>query len=147
MREFCSRGGFFFLFNFLLFDKGGFWARSQLKIFFFYPFPPTLPPRLPLPFMTNPSLRPHTLPPITLYLAHLAPYLAATHTQLVAQIAATQAENESLARRIEAQRNAAGELLQGLERVVRDLEGANELLGECVAEVAKVEESGDLETR
>lgn len=91
--------------------------------------------------------RPHTLPPTTLYLAHLAPYLASTHTQLVGQIASTQTENEALARRIDAQRNEAGDLLEGLERVMRDLEGANGVLGEYVGEVGRAggaEERGEL---
>ncbi|MCJ1462186.1 hypothetical protein MMC07_000786 [Pseudocyphellaria aurata] len=74
---------------------------------------------------------PHTLPPTTLYLAHLAPYLAATQTQLVAQIADTQTENEALAGRIAAQREQVDVLLEGLERRLRDLDGANEVLGAC----------------
>lgn len=98
------------------------------------------PPHKPHPSLT-PSLshthRPHTLPPTTLYLAHLAPYLASTHTQLMAQLAETQAENEALARRIDAQRKEADGLLQGLERVVRDLEVANGVLGEHVGEVER----------
>lgn len=87
---------------------------------------------------------PHTLPPTTLYLAHLAPYLASTHTQLVAQIAETQAENEALARRIDAQRKEADGLLQGLERVVRDLEAANGVLGGEIGRDGVMEERAEL---
>lgn len=125
-------------------------AELSLSIFFFhsstflfFPLPPWADPSLILLPPFSPTHRPHTLPPTTLYLAHLGPYLASTHTQIVSQITETQIENEALARQIDAQRTEADLLLQKLERVVADLESANGVLGECAEEVEK---SGELVT-
>ena len=72
--------------------------------------------------------RPHTLPPTRLYLAHLAPYLTEAETELHAELKQTQAENESLAQGLQAQREEAERLVAGLETIVRDLEAANEAM-------------------
>lgn len=76
--------------------------------------------------------RPHTLPPEPLYLAHLAPFLASAEQELQKELREVQAENESLARGIQGQREQVEGLLQGLEAVVTDLEGANQVMGEVV---------------
>lgn len=73
---------------------------------------------------------PHTLPPHKLYLAHLAPYLASTETQLLSSLSTTQAENSELALQIQSQWEQAETLLSGLEKVISDLEAANEMMGE-----------------
>ena len=71
------------------------------------------------------SRSPHMLPPQSLYLAHLAPYLASTQSQLETELQAVQIENEQLAKGVERQRDEVERLVSGLEAVVADLEGAN----------------------
>ena len=68
---------------------------------------------------------PHMLPPQSLYLAHLAPYLASTQSQLEAELQAVQVENEQLAKGVETQKDEVERLVSGLEAVIADLEGAN----------------------
>ena len=68
---------------------------------------------------------PHMLPPQSLYLAHLAPYLASTQSQLEAELQAVQIENEQLAKGLETQKDEVERLVSGLEAVIADLEGAN----------------------
>lgn len=80
---------------------------------------------------------PHTLPPQQLYLAHLAPYLAATETQLLSSLSTTQAENSELALQIHSQWEQAETLLSGLEKVISDLEAANEMMGESAELLGK----------
>ena len=75
---------------------------------------------------------PHTLPPQSLYLAHLAPYLVSTQEQLEAEIQAVQAENVQLAKGVEGQRDEVERLVGGLDAVIADLEGANGVMGEAV---------------
>ncbi len=72
------------------------------------------------------------LPPQSLYLAHLAPYLASTQSQLEAELQAVQAENEQLAKGVERQRDEVERLVGGLETVVADLEGANGAMDDVV---------------
>lgn len=76
--------------------------------------------------------RPHTLPPQSLYLAHLAPYLTSTQAQLEAELQTVQAENEQLAKGLEGQGDDVERLISGLEAVIADLEGANEVMGAVV---------------
>lgn len=78
------------------------------------------------------SYRPHTLPPQSLYLAHLAPYLASTQAQLETELQALQTENAQLAKGVEDQRDEVEKLASGLEAVIADIEGANKVLGEAV---------------
>ncbi len=75
---------------------------------------------------------PHTLPPQSLYLAHLAPYLASTQSQLETELQAVQVENEQLAKGVERQRDEVERLVSGLEGVIADLEGANGAMSEIV---------------
>lgn len=75
---------------------------------------------------------PHTLPPQSLYLAHLAPYLASTQSQLETELQSVQAENERLAKGVERQRDEVERLVSGLEAVIADLEGANSAMSDVV---------------
>lgn len=93
----------------------------------------------------HPLPRPHTLPPERLYLAHLAPYLSETEKQLQADLKQAKAENEDLAVRIQSQREEIEKLVAGLESVVRDLEGANLVMGEVVEEGNIVNEVREVE--
>ncbi len=89
--------------------------------------------------------RPHTLPPQSLYLAHLAPYLTSTQAQLDKELLAVQTENELLAKGVEGQRDEVERLVSGLEAVIADLEGANGVMegviegGEVGREIMEVE--------
>lgn len=82
--------------------------------------------------LDGPGVAPHTLPPEPLYLAHLAPYLASAEQELQRELSDVQAENETLARGIQGQREQVEGLLKGLEAVVADMEGANKVMGEVV---------------
>ena len=88
------------------------------------------------------------LPPQPLYLAHLAPYLASTQSQLEIELQAVQAENEQLAKGVERQRDEVERLVSGLEAVIADLDGANGALSDVVddGEVRKeaMEVDGDV---
>lgn len=75
---------------------------------------------------------PHTLPPQSLYLAHLAPYLASTQSQLETELQAVQVENEQVAKGVERQRDEVERLVSGLEAVIADLDGANGAMGDVV---------------
>ncbi|KAL8717686.1 MAG: hypothetical protein Q9225_005094 [Loekoesia sp. 1 TL-2023] len=89
---------------------------------------------------------PHTLPPERLYLAHLAPYLRQTETELEGELKRLQSENEELVEGIQGQREDAEQLIGGLEAFIADLERANEIMGNEVdgkgvkREVADVEQ-------
>ena len=72
------------------------------------------------------------LPPQSLYLAHLAPYLASTQSQLETELQAVQSENERLAKGVERQRDEVERLVSGLEAVMADLEGANGAMSDVV---------------
>lgn len=91
------------------------------------------------------SIRPHTLPPERLYLAHLAPYLAETEKELQAELQRTQAENETLVLEIQGQREEVEKLVAGLESVVRDLEEANGVMSEVVEGEQMASEVRELE--
>lgn len=78
------------------------------------------------------NCRPHTLPPQSLYLAHLAPYLASTQSQLETELQAVQVENEHLAKGVDRQRDEVERLVSGLEAVIADLEGANGAMSDIV---------------
>lgn len=92
------------------------------------------------------SHRPHTLPPQSLYLAHLAPYLAATQAQLSTQLHTIQAENTRLAQGVEGQRDEVERLVGGLEALMADLEGANAVMGEVVGGEEMRREAVEMET-
>ncbi|MCJ1458719.1 hypothetical protein MMC28_009093 [Mycoblastus sanguinarius] len=75
---------------------------------------------------------PHTLPPRSLYLAHLAPYLASTQSQLEGELQTLQAKNVQLAKGVDAQSDEVERLVSGLEALIADLEGANAVMSEVV---------------
>ncbi|KAL8656499.1 MAG: hypothetical protein Q9210_000214 [Variospora velana] len=72
---------------------------------------------------------PHTLPPERLYLAHLAPYLQQTQSELEGELKRLQSENEELVEGIQGQREEAEHLVGGLEAFIADLERANGIMG------------------
>lgn len=67
---------------------------------------------------------PHTLPPDELYKAHLTPHLREMQSVLGSRIEDTHAQNAELAQSVHGQRAEIQSLLQGLETVVADLDGA-----------------------
>ncbi|KAL8842642.1 MAG: hypothetical protein Q9170_000417 [Blastenia crenularia] len=89
---------------------------------------------------------PHTLPPERLYLAHLAPYLLQTETELKGELKRLQFENEELVESIQGQTEETEQLVGGLEAFMADLERANEMISNEVdgngikMEVGAVEE-------
>ncbi|KAI4187906.1 MAG: hypothetical protein LQ346_005417 [Caloplaca aetnensis] len=89
---------------------------------------------------------PHTLPPERLFLAHLAPYLKQTESELESELKRLQFENEELVEGIQGQREEAEQLVGGLEALIEDLERANDIMGNEVdgngvrKEVAGVEQ-------
>lgn len=89
--------------------------------------------------------RPHTLPPQQLYLAHLAPYLTSTQRTIEEQMQQLEEDNLRMVKEVEAQRAEVERLVGGLEGVIRDLEGANEVLGDVVADGSLRKEAGDVD--
>ncbi|KAI9707374.1 MAG: hypothetical protein M1836_000334 [Candelina mexicana] len=77
---------------------------------------------------------PHTLPPLPLYIAHLAPFLQQTQSQLNARLQTTQSQNAQLASTISEQRAEIELLVSGLEEIVADLESAVESLRPVVGD-------------
>ncbi|KAL9117733.1 MAG: hypothetical protein Q9187_005727, partial [Circinaria calcarea] len=75
---------------------------------------------------------PHTLDPQSLYLAHLSPYLQQVQRELNAKLQETEAQNQYLMLELQKQGEEVERLVGGLETVVRDLEGANGVLGSAV---------------
>ncbi|KAK8212577.1 Nnf1-domain-containing protein [Phyllosticta capitalensis] len=76
----------------------------------------------------EPPTPPHTLPAEVLILANLQSFLAAQTTSLESQISTMQKENQTLLSEVLAQRAELEALTSGLERVVADLQGTNEML-------------------
>ena len=83
--------------------------------------------------MVDPN-RPHTFDPQSLYLAHLSPYLQQVQHELEQKIEETQTRNQSLGKEMLRQRDEVENMVGGLESVIRDLESANQVLGECTGE-------------
>ena len=79
-----------------------------------------------------PLVRPHTLPPRTLFLAQLTPSLIQAESGLKTELMGLQNENEELADTLQAQKEEIERLASGLEAVVEDLEGANSILANSV---------------
>lgn len=69
------------------------------------------------------------LPPTELYTAHLSPQLAPIQAELEERLRSTRARNEELVALIQREREEVESLVNGLEAVVRDLEGAKKVLG------------------
>lgn len=70
--------------------------------------------------------RPHLLPPEAILSAHLSPFLGEQVSNVSSRLDASKSSNLALAQEISAQRKSINELIQGLEDVVSDLEGASE---------------------
>ncbi|MCJ1391200.1 hypothetical protein MMC18_004062 [Xylographa bjoerkii] len=81
------------------------------------------------------GVAPHLLPPLDLYNAHLSPQLVPIQADLEKRLRGTRTRNEELVTLIQKQREDVERLVSGLESVVRDLEGANEAMGEVVGSV------------
>ncbi|KAK5006818.1 hypothetical protein LTR28_006048 [Elasticomyces elasticus] len=73
-------------------------------------------------------VQPHTLPPSSLYLAHLAPALASHQVSLQQRLQSVQSENVDLLRIIQQQRQEMEAMVQGLEDAVEDLSVSAEAL-------------------
>ncbi|KAL2137166.1 hypothetical protein VTI74DRAFT_7713 [Chaetomium olivicolor] len=86
---------------------------------------------------SNPPVAPHTLPPATILSAHLRPHLASHSTRLTTSLEATQSSNAQLWAEIQAQRAEMEALLASVEKVVKDIDGANAVLGEVVDDIAE----------
>ncbi|KAK3109373.1 hypothetical protein LTR53_017437 [Teratosphaeriaceae sp. CCFEE 6253] len=67
---------------------------------------------------------PHTLPPQTLYLSHLAPQLRGWSRETQSAHAMVQTENAELLARIQQQRADIARMVAGLENVVADLDAS-----------------------
>lgn len=76
------------------------------------------------------------LPPSTILAAHLTPTLTAHQSQLNARLQTTQSQNALLYDEVQRQREEIRALLDALEAVVADVQGANEALRPVVNDVA-----------
>ncbi|KAM0241243.1 hypothetical protein ACHAPO_002048 [Fusarium lateritium] len=85
---------------------------------------------------TEPPTPPHMLPPPTILAAHLTPTLTAHQSQLNARLQTTQSQNALLYDEVQRQREEIRALLDTLEAVVADVQGANDALRPVVNDVA-----------
>ncbi|KAI4261189.1 MAG: hypothetical protein L6R42_003603 [Xanthoria sp. 1 TBL-2021] len=88
---------------------------------------------------------PHTLPPERLFLAHLAPYLTQTETELEGELKRLQSENKELLDDIQGQEVETEQLVGGLETFIADLVRANEIMGNEVDGNGVKKEIADIE--
>lgn len=79
---------------------------------------------------------PHLLPPSAILAAHMTPSLTAHQSQLNARLQTTQSQNALLHDEVGRQRDEIRSLLEALEGVVADVQGANDALRPLVDEVA-----------
>ncbi|KAK4192103.1 Nnf1-domain-containing protein [Podospora australis] len=86
---------------------------------------------------TEKPIPPHTLPAPIVLAAHLAEPLAETRAALTTKLSETQAQNNKLFEEIQAQRAEMEALLSGVEKTLKDIDGANGLLAELMDEVAE----------
>ncbi|KAM0199183.1 hypothetical protein ACHAPA_001583 [Fusarium lateritium] len=84
----------------------------------------------------EPPTPPHLLPPSTILAAHLTPSLTAHQSQLNARLQTTQSQNALLHDEVQRQREELRTLLDALEAVVADVQGANDALRPVVDDVA-----------
>ncbi|KAF2476358.1 Nnf1-domain-containing protein [Lindgomyces ingoldianus] len=73
---------------------------------------------------------PHSLPPSSIHLAHLMPFLEEQTTSLNSELSTTQASNTELLSTITAQRAEIEALVRGLENVVHDLEASAQIMAQ-----------------
>ncbi|EGU85862.1 hypothetical protein FOXB_03710 [Fusarium oxysporum f. sp. conglutinans Fo5176] len=79
---------------------------------------------------------PHLLPPSAILAAHLTPALTAHQSQLNARLQTTQSQNALLYDEVRRQREEIRTLLDALEAVVADVQGANDALRPVMDDVA-----------
>jgi kinetochore protein NNF1 len=79
---------------------------------------------------------PHLLPPSAILAAHLTPALTAHQSQLNARLQTTQSQNALLYDEVRRQREEIRALLDTLEAVVADVQGANDALRPVVDDIA-----------
>ncbi|RKK77619.1 hypothetical protein BFJ69_g6167 [Fusarium oxysporum] len=79
---------------------------------------------------------PHLLPPSAILAAHLTPALIAHQSQLNARLQTTQSQNALLYDEVRRQREEIRTLLDALEAVVADVQGANDALRPVMDDVA-----------
>ena len=89
--------------------------------------------------------RPHTVPPERLFLAHLAPYLTQTETELEGELKRLQSENEELSDGIQSQQEEMEQVVGGLEAFLADVERANEIMSNEVEGNSVKKEIADIE--
>ncbi|KAH8815965.1 Nnf1-domain-containing protein [Xylogone sp. PMI_703] len=82
-------------------------------------------------------IAPHLLPAPAILNAHLSPLLVSQQSQLNAKLQTVQSQNASLAEKLVSQRKEIETLLSNVENVVRDLDGAVELLEREGVQLAK----------
>ncbi|KAH8889313.1 Nnf1-domain-containing protein [Thozetella sp. PMI_491] len=87
----------------------------------------------------------HLLPADDILAAHLAPHLASQQSQLHARLQTMQAHNAELFDEIQAQRREIEALLGGVEKVLSDMDGANDLLEDVVEDLAKESRTAEVE--
>ncbi|KAF4999462.1 hypothetical protein FGRMN_2484 [Fusarium graminum] len=85
---------------------------------------------------TEPPTPPHLLPPSTILAAHLTPSLTSHQSQLNARLQTTQSQNALLHDEVQRQREEIRALLDALEAVVADVQGANDALRPVADDVA-----------
>lgn len=89
-----------------------------------------------LPPSDLPEIPSHTQPPPALLKANLTPHLQSQQSLLNARLQTVESQNAQAAKRIMEQRKEIEVLVGGLERLIGDLEGAGEGLGEEAEEMA-----------
>ncbi|KAL8919257.1 MAG: hypothetical protein Q9172_005074 [Xanthocarpia lactea] len=88
---------------------------------------------------------PHTLPPDRLFLAHLAPYLMQTETELEGELKRLQSENEEISDGIQSQQEEMEQVIGGLEAFLADVERANEIMSNEMEGNSVKKEIADIE--
>ncbi|KAL2164222.1 hypothetical protein VTH06DRAFT_3438 [Thermothelomyces fergusii] len=95
----------------------------------------------------KPPVAPHTLPAETVLSAHLRPHLASQRARIGAALRDTQAANARLWDEVRAQRAEMEALVAAVEKALRDLDGANELLGGLADELAAETRAAEADIR
>ena len=78
-------------------------------------------------------LRIHETPPEQLFLAHLAPFMKETETNLEAEISQMEAENAQLLKSMRESEEEADKMAGDLEIIIKDLESASEVVDDAVS--------------
>lgn len=75
-------------------------------------------------------LRPHTLTPAEIHLAHLMPFLEKQATEMNTKLVETQQSNTELLSTVTAQRAEIEALVRGLENVIQDLDASAQIMAQ-----------------